>query len=158
VVKKVYLAGPITGLSYGEARHGWREEMKTLLAPGIEAFSPMRGKDHLKHLDKITGDAKSVYASNPMTTGRGITGRDRFDVMTCDVMVAYFLGAEKASVGTCIEFGWADAFRKPVVRIMETDSAKNPHDHLIMNEIATYDVQNLEDAARLVNLLCSAGI
>ena len=50
-IKTVYLAGPITGLSYGAARQGWREEMKKLLPDHVHPMSPMRGKDFL--LDEI---------------------------------------------------------------------------------------------------------
>ena len=36
--KKVYLAGPIAGLSYEEASGGWRKEFPTLLPEHIKCY------------------------------------------------------------------------------------------------------------------------
>ena len=155
-MSKVYLAGPITDLSYEEARNGWRVWMYEYLQMlGIEAASPMRGKDCLKgavKLDRQTAD----YEKSVITSPQGITGRDRNDVKTCDVMIANFLGAKQASVGTAIEFGWADAWRKPIILVMEDKG--NPHDHLMITTMATYRVDNLKDAAKLANLLIKGGV
>jgi len=152
---KVYLAGPITDLSYDDARKGWRLEAWDKFAKlGVDAASPMRGKDCLK-------DAKSLhrqtadYEKQTITSPQGITGRDRNDVKTCDVMLANFLGAKQASIGTAIEFGWADAWRIPIVLVMEDEG--NPHDHLMITTMATYRVNNLDDGIKLVNLLVKGG-
>jgi nucleoside 2-deoxyribosyltransferase len=162
--KLVYLAGPITGLSYGEARHGWREEFDDILRTmdvnndHIQCLSPMRGKDHLKALQAIKG-TESAY-DTAMSRGSGIVCRDRFDVTRhCDVMVANFLGAKVASVGTCIELGWADAARVPIIVVIEDDGKDvgNPHDHLMAMGVAGYRVSTLEEAVHLlVHLLTPA--
>jgi nucleoside 2-deoxyribosyltransferase len=147
--KVIYLAGPITGLSYGEARHGWREEFAGMMNEHIFTASPMRGKEELSGVKCLTGDPDAFKGSN-IALPKSIVCRDRNDVYTCDVMVACFLGSERVSIGTCIEFGWADAFRKPIVMIAEDD---DPHRHLMVDTMAGYILGSLEDAAVIVNHL-----
>ena len=162
--KKLYLAGPITGLSYGEARHGWREEFVTILeqigACHVDPASPMRGKDNLKHLKQISSHGRQPGYQVAVSSASGIVARDRYDVMTSEAIVANFLGARIMSGGTCIEFGWADAYRKPVIMVIEDDAVErgNPHEHLMLTGIAGYRVNNLEEAARLAALLLGNGI
>jgi nucleoside 2-deoxyribosyltransferase len=152
---RVYLAGPITGLSYQDATYGWRAEMKSLLDEyDIDAYSPMRCKEFLAHSHDLKGDPK-MYP-NPLGSQKGIITRDRNDVKTCDAMVACFLGAPKVSIGTCVEFGLADAFRKPVVLVMERDG--NPHDHAFIDGLAGYRVDTVEEAAYIVATILKPGV
>jgi len=153
-VKTVYLAGPITDLSYGEARHGWREEFASLLPEHILPMSPMRGKDFLDKEVKLVGHP-SMYPEHLMATPSGIVCRDRNDVRNCDAMIACFTGYPKASIGTSIEFGWADAFGKPVIMVMEDD---NIHQHAMLTEIAGYVTSDLEEAANILFHLLTPGV
>lgn len=154
---RLYLAGPITGLNYKGA-NDWREEVRKELWPEIEAFSPMRGKSYLAKLPVI-GDARaqqgdltrdSYGLANVMSSPAGITGRDRNDVMKSDAVLMNLLGAERISVGTMIEAGWADAFRKPVILVREENSM---HRHGMLDTIATYAVDNLDEALHLTRVL-----
>ena len=177
-IKTVYLAGPLTGLTYRDARHGWREEFAKMLPAHILPLSPMRGKDSLMGEVDIQGDP-DMYPSNALCSASGIVTRDRNDVKNCDVMVACFLGMteRKSSIGTCVEFGWADAYRKPVIMVIEDDpngsytdsdgitrtivnSGKkaNIHLHAFLTEIAGYRVNNLEEAAEIVRCLLAPGV
>lgn len=151
--KTVYLAGPITGLSYGEARHGWREEFTTLLPEHIFCASPMRGKDFLQNVSNLKG-GDSAY-DEPIATSSAIVCRDRNDVKTADAMVACFLGTDKPSLGTAIEFGWADGWQIPIVMIAEKD---NVHQHIMMSHMAGYNVDTLEAGAALLTQLLTPGI
>lgn len=153
-VKTVYLAGPITGLSYGDARHGWREEFASMLPEHILPASPMRGKEYLKMETKLVGHP-SMYPGSLMSTPSGIVTRDRNDVKSCDAMVACFLGCDKVSLGTCIEFGWADAFGKPIIMIMEDE---NVHQHAMLTEIAGYLTPDLEEASAILYHLLTPGV
>jgi nucleoside 2-deoxyribosyltransferase len=153
---RLYLAGPITGLNYHGAAD-WRQEVKTALWPSIVAFSPMRGKEYLKALPVI-GDARvqqnpaedSYGLKNVMSSAQGITGRDRNDVMNADAVLMNLLGATRVSIGTMIEAGWADAFRKPVIVVREKDSI---HGHGMLDAIATYTVADLDEALHLTRML-----
>lgn len=138
-MKSVYLAGPITGLSYNGCTD-WREYADSKLKEwGFFGISPLRGKNYLS-LEKNILDQ---YEKIVLSTQKGITTRDRFDVNSCDVMLANLLGAQKVSVGTMIEYGWADAVRKPIITVIEKEG--NIHDHSMLREITGYRVESLEE-------------
>lgn len=141
---KVYLAGPITGLTFEEGAD-WRENAKVALAAtGIKGYSPLRAKQYLAGRGELVGS----YDEYPLSTSKGITTRDRWDVMTADAVLFYLKGAKSVSIGTCIEFGWADAFRKPSVFVM---SKGEVHEHPMVREIGGYFVESLNDAVVLLN-------
>jgi nucleoside 2-deoxyribosyltransferase len=121
--KSIYLAGPITGQSYNNARHGWRKTFVDILkardATHIHCFSPMREKEFLEKDQCIGGDA-DYESLHGFGTPQGILTRDHNDVRNCDVMIGCFLGAERVSIGTCVEFGFAHSYRKPLIMVMET--------------------------------------
>ena len=48
----VFLAGPISGLSY-EGASDWREYVRKRLPDPLVGFSAMRGKPHLEGCDRI---------------------------------------------------------------------------------------------------------
>lgn len=120
--KTIYLAGPITGLNYDDARNGWRKTFANILkareANHIHCFSPMREKEFLEKDQCIEGTA-DYESLHGFGTPQGILTRDHNDVHNCDVMVANFTGAKKVSIGTCVEFGFAHSYRKPAIIIME---------------------------------------
>lgn len=121
--RSIYLAGPITGLTYGEARHGWRKEFGEMMArqsPHIECFSPMRQKDFLEGQESLRGDADALdRLDHALARPHGILTRDFNDVTTRDAVVACFLGAQRVSIGTVWEIGVAYAHKKPLIVIME---------------------------------------
>jgi nucleoside 2-deoxyribosyltransferase len=136
---KVYLAGPISGLTYGESTD-WRESIQNKLAAyGISGVSPMRGKWYLEQEKVIKGS----YEDHALSSKRGITTRDRWDCQRCDAILVNLLGAKKVSIGTMIELGWADSARKPIVLVMEPD---NIHAHPIVNEVAGFTCTTLDEA------------
>lgn len=137
----VYLAGPISGLAFDEA-NDWRSETEAKFAAvGIDSASPLRFKDFLKDELKV----KDNY-THPLATSKGIYTRDKFDVSRSDVILVNFIGAEKVSIGTVIELGWADMLNKPVV--IATDNGI--HDHAMISEIAGYIVGSLDEAIQTV--------
>jgi len=147
---RVYLAGPITGLSYAGATD-WRSQAIEALRPDIVGVSPMRGKDYLAMLPTIGGTSEEAYTRlSVMSAPKGVICRDRWDVRTCDAVLMNVLGAAKVSVGTMIEVGWADAFRKPVVVVREPG---NVHSHMMLDEIAGYTVGTLDEAVSILHVL-----
>lgn len=146
---RVYLAGPISGLTYDGAT-SWREEAADELSwAGILALSPMRGKEYLQGIGKIGGTPEESYMENVISTPPAIVGRDRNDTQKSDLVLMYLLGAEKVSIGTMIEAGWADAARVPLVIVMEKG---NIHWHCMLNQIASYIVPTLNDGIDVVKL------
>lgn len=148
---RLYLAGPITGLTYYGCTN-WRTHVaKQLEKTGIECFSPMRALEFLRAGGTLGGSDPT----KPLVTSKAITSRDRFDVERCDAVLMNLLGAEAVSVGTMIEAGWADAYRKPVILAIEPRrgiifKTRNVHDHPMLSEIASFVVPSLSEAIEIV--------
>lgn len=144
--KSVYLAGPITGGSYDGVTE-WRDEAKYLFDDYswymandrnfIKCYSPMRHKDYLLNETSIADE----YSESILSSQRGITARDRNDVMNCDLLLVNLQGAERVSIGTVIEIAWADILRKPIVAILD-----ERHDHAMIREMIQFRAKNLEEA------------
>ena len=146
-MSKLYLAGPITGLSW-KAAADWRDYVtQALEGTTIVAFSPLRGKKYLKGEKSV----QSSYEAYPLSTQKGITSRDHWDVLTSDCIMAYVLGADKPSLGTVLEIGWAHAYRKPIIMIMEKEG--NPHNHPMIREIVSYTTADLDEGITLIKTL-----
>lgn len=120
-----YLAGPITGLLYN-GDTGWRNVATTLLAPEIEVRDPMRGSRYLDNGTPIPA-TQVQHSSLVMATDKGICVRDKRDCITADAILAVFPDGTGASVGTSIEFGWADAFQIPIVGVASKDNIHRVH-------------------------------
>jgi nucleoside 2-deoxyribosyltransferase len=143
----VYLAGPILGGSYDDSV-GWREHATAQLAPEIVTYSPMRWKDHLKGESELK-DA-SLHRDDPILSPKGIVARDRFDVRRASILLVNFLASRRVSIGTCVEFGWADAWRKPIVMVIDRD---NGHDHAFLRELAGFIVEDVDAGIQVCRAL-----
>lgn len=140
---KIYLAGPINGLSYEEATN-WRKDAQRYLQDfGITGVSPMRAKEFLSDHK----DIGITEFSEPLASDAGIVARDRFDVQNADLMLVNLLGATKVSCGTPCEYGWADAFGVPIITVMEESG--NPYDHPFVRRLSGYRVTTLEEGLDL---------
>ena len=150
----VYLCGPITDLSYDEARLGWRKWVDDELAlAGIDCLSPMRDTDHIttkKPMHKM-GDPKK---RNIRSTPRYIKTRDKWDCKRCDLLFANFLGYPSKSIGSILEIAWAEDAGNPVIIAMEDD---NPHQHAMINEIGII-VPNLEISVQVIKSFLLPGV
>ena len=155
----IYLAGPITGLTHDEARYGWRLMFSQLLDDmdmhHICCASPMRGKEFLKDLGVLSSGHD--YPDNALSTAAGITTRDRNDVFHADLMVACFLESNnKPSLGTAVEYGWADAFGTPVITIGPRDDLNVRH--LMLDRLTGWHVDNLAEAADIAALILTPSL
>ena len=158
---KVYLAGPISGLSYGESVD-WREDAERVFSSyDIEALSPMRSKEFLANVNVLdTGyeEFKAEY-EQALVSDRGIMTRDYHDCTTSDVVLVNLLDAKKVSIGTVMEIAWAYAHNIPVVVVMEAregDKRNNLHDHGMINEATGYRVTSLDTAYKIVATILNA--
>jgi len=75
------------------------------------------------------------------------------DATNCNVLLVYFpLGTDRISIGTCIEFGWANANQIPIVVVDE--STDKLHNHAMLEEITDYYVEDIMEGVNIVgNLL-----
>lgn len=148
----VYLAGPITGLSYDGAtdwRFDARYMLKEMSKGMIESLDPMRNKSYLQNEINL-GDH---YDEHVMSTQRAIYGRDRNDCLRSDALLVNMLGAKTVSIGTVMEIAWADSKKTPIVLVMEPEG--NPHEHAMLREACYWRVSDLGSAcAVLTSLLC----
>lgn len=147
-MKRVYLSGPITGLNYGECSEWRKQAIEEFRKYGITGVSPMRFKEHLDD-GSILGDADE----NPLTTEPALITRDRFDVASCDVLFVNFLGARDVSIGSLFELAWADAYRKPIVTVMEREG--NVHDHKFVREVTGFRAEDLKRGLEITRAIMS---
>jgi len=151
---KVYLAGPISGKTYDVANY-WREyATRVLEAAGITALSPMRGKEYLREQGRLGGHRGEYSALSALSTPAGVLARDHWDCMRADVILANLIGAEEISIGTVMEIAWAHAYRKPLVLIL---GPNNPHEHMMVTEVASFRAASLEEGLRLIQALKARG-
>jgi hypothetical protein len=136
--KALFLAGPLTGISYGDALD-WRKYVESKLPADVIAFSALRGKRYVT-TERLLKDA---YPEHLLSTPQGTVTRDRYDVSRCDALFVNFLNADKVSIGTIMEMAWADAWRIPIILVMEEG---NVHDHAFVRQIAGFLTGNLDEA------------
>ena len=142
----IYLAGPITGLTFKGATD-WRDHAAKLLdSNNIQTLSPLRGKEYLAN----SGVLHSGTYDGVLTTGKAIMRRDYFDCTRSTAVLVNLLGTEKISMGTVMEMAWCYQAQIPTVVVMEKG---NPHHHVMVNEACTYTVNTLEEAIHTIKLL-----
>ena len=135
---RIYLAGPITGESWGEATD-WRKYVGDAFADvGIEGVSPLRSKEYLLNEVAIA----DRYDQHILSTSKGIFTRDFYDVSRVDGLFVNFLGAKKVSIGTVMEIAYAWSLRKPIIVVMDQD---NMHQHSMLREASGWIVDSIED-------------
>ena len=138
----VYLAGPISGLSYEECM-AWRTYVSSELKPRIIGINPLRAKSYLKDTSII----EDSYEHISLSSSRGLTTRDYFDCNRADIIMVNLLGAKRTSIGTCMEIAWGKMLQKPIILIMEPSG--NPHDHAMIRESINYWVTTIEEAIHI---------
>lgn len=146
---RVYLAGPISGLTY-DGGQSWRTDAQhQLQALGIDAYSPLRAQSFLRSVGVL---AATTISADPLGTAKAMTLRDRWDVQHADMVLMNLHGAVKPSLGSMIELGWANAWGVPVVAVMEPG---NPHEHVMVSELVTFAVESLEQAIVVIAAVLS---
>lgn len=136
---KIYLVGPITGLSYSQVMDRYRAQFSLLKSYGYQPICPMVGKDYLKNERVLHG----LGYTNPTSTGRAIKGRDRWMVKQADILLADFTDSEVASIGSCMELAWADILGKHVIAVIPE---VNVHRHAFIIECANIIFTEMEEA------------
>jgi hypothetical protein len=146
---KVYLSGPISGSLEG-AIVGWRQRVVELLPQDVDLIDPAASPY----------DASSAYLVpetdseklGRLMHGRLVIDRNKHLIQSSDVVLANFLYAERASIGSIGELFWANAFRVPIVVVRET--VGNVHDHAMLNAVASVVTHSLEDGcAAIMNMM-----
>jgi nucleoside 2-deoxyribosyltransferase len=137
----VYLAGPITGCTFGECtewRIGVREEIERRTMLRIECMSPMRAKEYLKN-ERAIADG---YVGTVMSSDRGIMARDHQDATRADLLFVNYLHARTPSLGTAMELAWA--YDRHIPSVVCIEDSGNPNDHAMLREATSFRVNSLE--------------
>lgn len=154
----VYLSGPILGLTYDEARYGWRSEFADKLqdiGSAAVVLSPMRHEGYLAELRQEKIELGSL-PENMFSRPKMIAAKDFLDIDKSSIVVANFLGAQRISQGTLIELGYAMARGKTVIVIQRPDD--KVHTSPFIGVIADSVVSTLDEAVAIVASLTSEGI
>jgi nucleoside 2-deoxyribosyltransferase len=143
----VYLAGPISGLSYDDAT-GWRDEVQnaTLWDGEIEFHDPMRGKGSPGDFSEPLPVVSEPMGCRP----KEILTRDLFDIDCCDVVLANLSLCPRVSIGTMVELGYAKAQGKVIIVVVPEGSV---YEHPFVTELANVVYRTLEDAVDYLSLL-----
>ena len=148
----VYLCGPITGVPLREAT-GWRRAVAELLAGEAHVIDPTRdAPDTIRRSDLAS--TRALTAERALHGGQTLA-RDRADIRRSNLVLACFLGAKSASIGSVGEMFWADAMGKPIVVVREED---NPHNHDMLNAIAGWVFTDLDSAIRQVRRIIGSEV
>jgi nucleoside 2-deoxyribosyltransferase len=148
----VYLAGPITGLTFDDGQSWRTEAAKALDSDKVETLTPLRGKTFLRKEGVLHNGSTSYKDPNPIASSKGITRRDMNDTTRSTCLLVNLLKTEKVSIGTVMELAWAYREQIPVVLVMDE---KNVHNHAMVQETATYTVPSLAEGISLVKVLCN---
>lgn len=149
VTGRVYLAGPIAGVS-GHDAIDWREEAVRIFSGyKIDSRDPMRAKKALATQPSISRSFHDYESLGTFFTSRGIMTRDFNDVKQSDILLVNLLGAKTPSLGTIMELAWAFALQKPCVVAIEKQG--NPHDnHPMIHEAMSFRVETFDEAIKSV--------
>ena len=116
----VYLAGPVTGVTYSHATR-WRFRVAAALSQlGVKAIDPTRNVPS-QHPDALILPA---YNATPLCTQKGIVQTCLYDVKRANVVLANM--SQKDSTGTAVEMGWAYLMQKPVVVFVGVNEPLHP--------------------------------
>ncbi len=155
---KIYLAGPISGLTYEQATT-WRAWVAEQLDEAVECMSPMRGKAWLKNSVKTLATFVKLSPGNThdaaLVTPRAIVTRDLQDVRLANLLLVNFtignsgpsLILPRVSVGTVYEIAVAKEHNIPIVLVMKSGDV---HYHPFITEAAGFVVEDLETAIQVV--------
>ena len=145
---KIYISGPISGLSYEEASEHFIEYKQILTDLGYEVLNPFTGKEYLRNDIELRAGG---YEDRPISTNHAIFGRDRWMVEQSDIVVCNLLkGKYRASIGSMFELAWASDKNKHVVVILDKD---NVHNHAFVLEAADIIFVTEEEALHYLEKL-----
>lgn len=147
---KVYLSGPISGLTFDEA-DDWRNDFQYCLTDNIKCLDPLRCKEALRETGQVIDG--NLPPESVVFRDEFIGMRDEWDTTRSDAIVVNLLGAKIASIGTILEIGMARNARVPILLIMEDDD--NVHEHCMIRAYATMRFNNVSDCLDAVNALFS---
>jgi nucleoside 2-deoxyribosyltransferase len=138
---RIYLAGPISGLSYDEVVNKYKEKSSYLKDMGYEILCPMTGKTYLRNEIKLKAEG---ITGCPVSTNHAIFERDKWMVSNCDIILADLSNSgDRVSIGTVMELAWASMIGKHSVVVLPEN---NIHRHCFVLEAGDIIFTTLDEA------------
>jgi nucleoside 2-deoxyribosyltransferase len=148
---KVYLAHPISGLSYEDVVSYYEEMTKRLKNWGFEILCPMTAKGYLR----TERTFKAHGYDNPVSTNHAIFERDCWMVKQSDILLCDFTDTKDASIGCCMELAWASMLGKHTVIVLPEE---NIHRHAFVLESSDIVFDKMDDAIYYLGYLITGRI
>lgn len=152
-MEKIYLSGPMTGLTVEEATER-RSFYFNNLSDCFELVSPMRDWHLMTNTEEFKHTQIEAYSNDwgkenvSFCNDKEIMNRDRFDVLLSDGMILDLLDATRPSIGAIAELCWAHEHSKPIVLVMEDEG--NINEHAFINEMSSFRVNSRERACEVI--------
>jgi hypothetical protein len=143
---KIYVAHPITGLSYEEISEYYTDVIEFLRFFDYEVMTPLCGKGYLRTEKTL----KSTGLKQPLYTDHAIIERDRWMVTRSDVVYLNLMNAKTISIGCLMELAWAHDHGIHAVVAMEPD---NIHRHAFVLEAADIILESHKQALDYLKVL-----
>ena len=147
---KIYLVKPMYGHPYTFVSDHILPLRDKLEKMGYFVFHPLTAKPYLSQEQKL-----QMHYDYPASTEHAISDKDHWCVRQSDVILADLSGVDKASIGSCFELAWAQAYGKLVLTVMEDG---NVHEHPMVTEATTIRYRKLDDAIEYLQKLIKANI
>lgn len=144
---KLYLAHPISGLSY-EQILDYYTKVEMILVYYFEILCPMTAKGFLRNELKFRAEGYG----NPVATNHAIFERDQWMVRSSDIVYVNFENAIEVSTGCVMELAWASAFGKHTVITLPKN---NPHRHAFVLEAADIVFEEHDKAIEYLTMLAN---
>lgn len=142
----IYLAHPISGQTREEIFKYYDKAILDL-GENFKVFHPMLGKDYLRNDPKERAKPAGQNSLNPVATNHAIKERDKWMVTQSDVVFLDFTGAERISIGCCMELAWADLLGKHTVVVID-----ELHNHAFVLDCADIVFNNYDEALEYLKL------
>lgn len=141
---RIYLAGPIAGLTKGEA-NDWRKYVIEKLSPhGIVGVSPLRS-------EPLIGERYNVVYDDPrFGTPNAIRAKNVIDVNTCNATLEFlpkWANDLRPSYGTVTEHGMSLALGKPIILVSDDPYVLK---HPLVGDAAQWRLGTLDEAIDVI--------
>lgn len=135
---KLYLAHPISGLSFDEV-YQYFDGAQQELNEYYEVLHPMTGKGYFREEKNF----KTEGYTQPLSNNHAIMERDSWMVSQADVVLIDLTGTKSVSIGCVMELAWAFWQHKHTVVVIDPG---NVHSHAFVLEAADVIYNCLPDA------------
>jgi nucleoside 2-deoxyribosyltransferase len=125
----IYLAHPISGLSYDAVTTYYEATGRQLRGMGYKVLHPMLGKEHLR----TEKEFRALDYRHPVSTNHAIIERDAWMVDRADIVLVDLRDTDTVSIGCMMELAWAYRQHKHTIVILPED---NVHRHAFVLEAA----------------------